>query len=239
MSPLQKIVHPFLARADDVLEDGYVAVLYGSLARGEQIPGWSDINLLLIVERMDFDVLAGLLEPMDSWTRAGLAPPLVMGRAEWERAQDVFPIEITDMQVAYKVLRGHDPLKEIQVPRAALRTMLERDLRGTLNKLRQGYLPVGRRPEGLGRLAAGSVASVMVLLRSLLALAGKDARGGPGQLVERAAGLAGFQPGALAAIVEQRGSKRWTCSRPQFEEYVRAVEAMVAYVDQLQSGDDA
>ena len=237
MSPLKKIVEPFLKQTDAVLDEGYSAVLYGSLARGDHIPGWSDINLLLIVDHVDFDVLAALVQPVAAWVKQDAPPPLVMSRKEWGRSSDVFPIEITDMKTSYRVLRGMDPLDGLVVTKDSLRWTLERELRGTLNKLRQGYLPVGLRPEDLGRFVQESISSVVVLLRSLLALTGKESRGGARSVVDWAAALVGFNPAPLLRTLAARGPGRWSCGREEFEGYMLAVERTVTFVDELQPGD--
>src|SRR5690606_38427412 len=48
LDPMRDVVEPFLAAADGASTEAYAAVLYGSLARGEYVPGRSDINLLVI-----------------------------------------------------------------------------------------------------------------------------------------------------------------------------------------------
>ena len=49
---------------------------------------------------------AALAPAFTAWRKATPEPPLVISRAEWARAVDVFPIEITDMRAGYQVLRG-------------------------------------------------------------------------------------------------------------------------------------
>ena len=53
---------------------------------------------------------AALGPAFGAWRKAVAEPPLLISRAEWARAADAFPIEITDMRAAYQVLRGADPL---------------------------------------------------------------------------------------------------------------------------------
>ena len=53
MSQTTEIIEPFLAKVDAAAGAGYSAVLYGSVARGEDIPGLSDINLLLVLDRLN------------------------------------------------------------------------------------------------------------------------------------------------------------------------------------------
>src|SRR5262249_30616320 len=89
-----RVVAHFRAHADAVLPQGYSAVLYGSAARGDFVPGWSDINLMVVVDALAREALRGLGPGLGEWRKAAGEPPLLITRPEWARASDVFPIEI-------------------------------------------------------------------------------------------------------------------------------------------------
>ena len=103
---VDRVVGPFLEAADGALGRGYAAVLYGSAARGDFVPGRSDINLLLILDSVAPNTLRALGPALAAWRKASPQPPLLIGRAEWARAADTFPIEISDMRTASRLLRG-------------------------------------------------------------------------------------------------------------------------------------
>jgi len=107
---VERVVTPFLAAADAALGAGYSALLYGSGARGDYIPGRSNINLMLVLDDPSPARLRALAPAFAAWRKTAAEPPLLISRAEWARASDVFPIEITDMRAGYRVLRGADPL---------------------------------------------------------------------------------------------------------------------------------
>ncbi|MGH7526439.1 MAG: hypothetical protein ACREMX_07020, partial [Gemmatimonadales bacterium] len=150
---VDRVVTPFLAEADGALGSGYSAVLYGSAARGDFVPGRSDINLMLIVDDLSPPVLRSLGPAFTGWQKSALEPPLLISRSEWNRATDTFPIEITDIRAGYQVLRGADPLAALEVDRADLRRALEREFRGKLLRLRQGYAASAGDPAALGLVA--------------------------------------------------------------------------------------
>jgi predicted nucleotidyltransferase len=237
MSLTTEIVEPFLASVDAAIGPSYGAVLYGSVVRGEHVPGLSDINLMLLHDRLSSEMLLSLEAPFRTWVEKNLPPPLVMTRAEWGRASDVFPVEIADMQLAYRVLRGPDPVAGLVVQRSDLRRALEREFRGKLNRLRQAFIPSERDPESLGTIARQSIASVTVLYRALLVLARQDVPGDLAGVLQRASGLVPFDPARLVEIAGHRSDPGWKCRRDAFEEYLSAVERTVAHVDELQLGD--
>ncbi len=234
---VERVVTPFLAAADAALGAGYSALLYGSAARGDYVPGRSDINLLLVLDDPSPSRLRALAPAFSAWRRSASEPPLLISRAEWARASDVFPIEITDMRAGYRVVRGADPLDGARVQPADLRQALEREFRGKLLRLRQGYAAAAGDEKALGRLAAASAGTVLVLLRALLALAGRAVPEAPGALAAEAAGLLGASPGSITTPVERRAERGWRCPAADFEQYLDAVARAAEYVDHFQLGD--
>ena len=170
---VSRVVDPFLAEVDRSLGAGYSAVLYGSAARGDFIPGRSDVNLMLVLDQVTAPTLRSLGRAFASWRKSLPEPPLLVSRSEWSRATDAFPIEITDMRLSYEVLRGPDPLQGVQVDRSDLRKALEREFRGKLLRLRQGYATYTPEPGALGSLGLESAATILVLLRGVLTVMGR------------------------------------------------------------------
>jgi hypothetical protein len=229
-------VTPALAGLDVVLPQGYSAVLYGSGARGEFVPGVSDVNLLVVCEALDTAGLKRVGGPIQSLLKAGQPPPLLIERSEWERADDVFPIEITDMQVAHTLLRGVDPLAGQRVDPADLRRALESELRAKLLRLRQTYAAGSADSELLAQVAAGSVSSIATLFRVSLVLAGQPVP----ESTPACLGAAGRQLGVESAPVVELWMRRRqgnrACPPALFEEYLSAVAGAVRATDQFTRG---
>ena len=232
-----RVVDAFLAEADTALGKGYSAILYGSAARGDYIPGRSDINLMLVLDQLSPPELRSLGRGFAAWRKSTLEPPLVLSRAEWNRASDAFPVEITDMRSSYKVLRGTDPIQGTQVDPADLRKALEREFRGKLVRLRQGYATYAPDPAALGALGLQSAATILVLLRGVLTLLGKPVPHDSLELAAQAAAAIGFEGEHLLHVVRHRVDREWRCNAPEFENYMEAVEHTARFLDQLQIGD--
>jgi hypothetical protein len=165
-----------------------------------------------------------------------------MTRGEWSRATDVFPIEIADMRSAYRVLRGADPLAGLRVDRADLRRALEREFRGKLVRLRQGYAALAPDAEALGAVAGGTASSVLVLFRVLLVLLDRPVPSDPAELATAVGAVIGgsrtpLDGAPLAHVVRHRRDPRWRCAPADFEEYMRSVEQATHFLDQLHLGD--
>jgi predicted nucleotidyltransferase len=231
-----RVVDPFLSEADRVLGAGYSAVLYGSAARGDFVPGRSDINLLLVVDDLTPQTLRSLGRAFTGWRKSTTEPPLILSRSEWGRASDAFPIEITDMRLSYRVLRGSDPLEGIQPVLMDLRKALEREFRGKLLRLRQGYATYAPDPAALGTLGLQSAATILVLLRGVLTVVGRPVPSESMELSKAAAETVGFEAEHVLHVVRHRSDREWRCAAPEFENYMSAVEQTARFVDQLQLG---
>jgi predicted nucleotidyltransferase len=230
---ISRVTDPFLAEADRVLGQGYSAVLYGSAARGDFVPGRSDINLMLVIDQLSASVLRSLSRAFTGWRKAVAEAPLLLSRPEWNRANDAFPIEITDMRLSYQVLRGADPLAGVKVDRGDLRKALEREFRGKLLRLRQGYSTYAPEPAALGSLGLQSAATILVLLRGVLTVAEKPVPADGVELAAAAATLIGFEAEHLLHVVRHRSDREWRCGATEFENYMSAVEQTAQFVDQL------
>jgi hypothetical protein len=235
--PVQSLLDPFLADTDGVLGDRYSAVLYGSAARGEFVQGRSDINVLMVLDEVAPASLRALAASFGAWRKAAQEPPLLLSRSEWLGAADAFPIEISDMRSAYRVLRGVDPLALVTVERADLRRALEREFRGKLLRLRQGYVTLSNDPASLSGVAVESAGTMLVLYRALLTLLGRAVPRDAAALVTAAAGVVGFPADAFARVVAARGDRSWRCTAAEFEAYLNAVARTAEFVDHLQLGD--
>lgn len=234
---VDRVVVPFLSQVDSVLGNGYSAVLYGSAARADFAPGRSDLNLMLITDDLSPARLSGLGGAFAAWRKSGYEPPLVILRSEWARATDVFPIEITDMRCGYEVLRGPDPVAGLHVAPADLRQALEREFRGKLLRLRQGYVAAAGDPAALGLLAGRSSGTFLVLLRALLVLLGRPVPSEQVEVGAAAAAAMGMDGEPLLNVVRHRAERGWRCSSVEFEGYLDAVARATTFLDQLQLGD--
>jgi predicted nucleotidyltransferase len=231
-----KLVTPVLEGIDRELGTAYAAVLYGSAARGEFRPGVSDLNLLLVCDSLRPEVLRSLSGALAGLRQQRQPPPLLVEREEWSRAQDVFPIEVTDMQLAHEVLRGADPLSGMQVDRGDLRRALEQEFRGKLLRLRQAFALQSTDSRALGEVAAQSVGSVAALFRVALVLHRRPVPLTTPECLAAAAAAMGVPMGPVAELWQVRRAEAAVCTAAQFEGYLAAVAAAVRVIDQFTGG---
>jgi len=237
MSEIERWVERLLGDIDAAGIADATIVLHGSAARGQYVPGWSDVNLLMILDQLTPDVLDRLRSALTRWQQDADAIPLLFTRAEWSRAADAYPLEIAEMQTGYRVVRGADLIAAARVRPAELRLALERELRGKLLRLRQGYALYGGRPETLAEGSRQVISSLLVLLRGLIVLAGGTLPADPAEVVAAAAELAGFGPAPLSRMVTRRLQTDWKLTREEFADLLAAIEQAARFVDHSTHGE--
>jgi len=145
-------------------------ILYGSAARGEFDTKRSDLNLLVVLNQVEFKQLATLAPLTKKWSRQRIATPLVVSPQYISSALDVFPLEFLEMQASRRVLFGDDVLVEINPPIQAVRRQCEQEARGKLLHLREIVMETALKPKHLQQAMVLSVPSFIRIGRHVLRL---------------------------------------------------------------------
>ncbi|HEX2091795.1 MAG TPA: nucleotidyltransferase domain-containing protein [Longimicrobiaceae bacterium] len=233
-----------IRRAEELARDlvrtygeGVVSVvLYGSAARGDFHEGVSDLNVLVLLRDPTPEALRRGSALARAWVAEGNPPPLVMGVEEWRRSADVFPIELSDMREAHRMLHGEDPFAGIQIDPDHLRLQCENELKGKHIQLRERYLLSAAEPEELGQVLKKSLSTFLVLFRAVLRLLEEEGVREPEQVILRTAARSGFDPAPLLEILRARREARRF--HPDADSrvvvgYLDAVAHVVDFVDRL------
>ena len=217
-------------------EDLVSLMLYGSAARGTASPGYSDVNVLLVVQDASATTLHRASAALAAWRKAGHSPPLIQTETEWSASVDVFPIEIEDIREAHTLLAGRDVVSALTTSRGDAREELEREARGKLIRLRAEYAAAAADGKALGALLARATGTFLVFFRAALRLAGQAVPAESDALVLEAAEVAGFEAGAFDwALAARAGAKPKALAPydPVASAYLAAVERFVKYVNDL------
>ncbi|MCX7982381.1 MAG: hypothetical protein N2572_05680 [Syntrophales bacterium] len=147
-------------------------VLYGSGAREDYIPGRSDLNYLVSLSSHGLEKLEEVWSYIKRWRRAAIALPLFVTRDFVRSSVDVFPIEFLNMSIHYRLIYGLDVLADIEINRNHLRLQLEREFRGKLLHLREGFVSSQGKEGELKNLISLSISAFVSLFVGLLYLKG-------------------------------------------------------------------
>jgi hypothetical protein len=231
----QMTLNDLVSQLQAIYGDQLVAVaLYGSTARGEHLEKYSDLNALVVVERITMESLRKEAPVARAWREAGNPPPLTMTRAEWMGSSDIFPIEYADILAHHQMIAGTLPLAGIEVDKADLRLQLEHEAMSKLLRLRHAILLVGKDKGEQRRLLEDAVSTFLVLMRATLRLMNvtpsADSEGVCGLFHEKC----GIDTAAILRVVKHtRKRDRITDAEldPLLERFLATAQGLVAYLD--------
>jgi hypothetical protein len=145
-------------------------ILYGSGARGDYIPGVSDLNFLIVLSDEAISEIGRALNLIRKWRKRRVATPLFLTQQYILRSLDSFPLEFWDMQRFHQIVYGLDVLKSLTIRRPDLRLQCEREVKGKLLHLRQNYLNSDGKTWRLQALLSISVSGFATIFNALLLL---------------------------------------------------------------------
>jgi hypothetical protein len=227
----------FTAQLHDTFDDALRSVIvFGSVSRGEAVPGVSDLNVLVLLDEVSAPVLMRASPLLLGWIRQGNTPPHVYSREEWDGMQDTFAIEIADMLDARDVLWGMDPLSDNVVSYAHLRRQTEQEIRQTMLHLRLRLMLNAASPQEVGSLLVAGLPSFTAYMRALLRLAGEAPGLETRPVIERASALINADPLPMLRCWDARLSRQGfsvAFTDPLVERYIEYVRTLLRYTDEL------
>ena len=209
-------------------------VLYGSAAREDFHETYSDVNLLLVVQKLNASAMQAIAPVITWWTHEEkLQPPMVLTQQELEESADVFAIELLDIKTTHRTLAGEDVVMAIDVPMNLHRVEVEHDLRTTLLRLRQHLLLAPEKTDELRAVLAKSISSVVTLFRHALIAVGEDTPPhAKTKLLEHAGEVFGFDAQPLRSILELRNDPNQPRSVPElYHAYLAAIGRVAHELD--------
>ena len=214
-------------------EDLLSVVLYGSAARNDFHEQFSDVNVLIVLQKLAPALLAKLSEVLRWWSRdEKLRPPLVMTVEELRESADVFAIELFDIKHSHQTLFGSDVVAEIDVPMNLHRVEVEHELRTTLLRLRHHYLLASDNEDELRAVLAKSLTSVVTLIRHALLAAGHDVAHDKTLVVNKAGEVFGIQVQPLHDALALRNENRHPAGLSElYHAYMTAIQEVAHELD--------
>lgn len=233
----EKILAQFTQEVRQLLGEELLAIaLYGSGVGSNFVAGVSDLNIVLLVKELRFEVLQKLQPYIKAWHRRGFALPLLMDREFLQRSRDVFPMEWHDIKEQHRLLWGEDIFRTLEIDDRHLRFQTEYEARSKLLRLRGLYLECAGDRAALRRLMLDSLKTFLSLMRALLRLRGERGLLTYGEVLERFEHLFAIalprMRQLLAVRTQQQGWPAETTA-DVFRDYLTEVQQLVAIIDHL------
>lgn len=233
----EKLIDEFVERMRAAAGTNLVAaILYGSLASGDYVAGYSDVNLLCVLRETSFAAIEALAPVMEWWGKKKHRVPLLMGAEEMWRSADVFSIEFLDMRRNHRLLWGEDILKTLEIPLRLHRSQVEYELREKTILLRQRLLMVTGNTEAKWDLLLRSLPAFGTLFRHAVIALGEAGAGSKRDSAAALAGKLGIDAGVFGELLdirEQKSDRKAAKVDGLFARYLKLVEQVTAAVDKM------
>jgi hypothetical protein len=217
-------------------KDLVALILYGSAAGNHYIKGKSDVNLLVVLTSTGMEKLADALETVNHWKKSRVAVPLVMTKAFIESSLDCYPIEFLNMRNSHILIYGEDVLEGMKFKPEDLRLQIERELKGKLILLRNGYLEAGGNVKQLKQLISRSLTAFVSIFNALLYLKKESAPHNRRDTIKEMAKSFTIDAEVFLSCVDiKEGVDRFSKKEigEVFNKYLREVEKICIIVDGL------
>jgi hypothetical protein len=179
LTPLARLRDDLITAAGD---DLVTLAVYGSAARGRWRAGQSDVNVLVVLRRVDAAALDAIAAPLRDAFRVVAADPLVVAADELPQSAAAFPSKFIEIQRYHVIVHGPDVLAALSFPRDATLRRIEQEFLNLELRLRRRYLAVREDRGLLTKMLRDAAVPLSVSLLALLETAG---RGGAGEMPEK------------------------------------------------------
>jgi len=149
-------------------------VLFGSAAEG-RMRATSDVNVILVLARIDFARIDALREPLQlAHAVIGLSAMLIL-ESELPAAAEAFAVKFSDIRARHRILAGKDPFAGLAPSRRAQLERLQQILLNFILRTRERYALVRLREEQYVKLVADAAGPLRSAAALILELEGRPA----------------------------------------------------------------
>ena len=235
---MQKLLDKFVEDIKESYKENLKAiVLYGSKASSEDSKKYSDFNLLVVLNEIQFKDLKAMHKALIAWIKNGNQPPQLFTSERLKKSSDVFPIEFLDIKSNHKVLFGEDPFSELIINDTNLRHECEFELKGKLLKLRQGYMIFCGKDAKLREFLISTISTFLIVFRYVLQLTGEKPPLKRLEAMELLSKKIGFDHSPFLAIYNMKQGDKEAMKLDLdalTEQYLKEIEKVVDFVDNFE-----
>lgn len=234
---IQQMVGRFSLKLLENLGDNVTTILiYGSAVSGNFKPGISNVNMALIVKRLDVSVLKQVSLLFKGLHKKRVDSPLLLTQEYILNSLDVFPIEFMEIKQCHKVIFGEDFFSSLEIPRKDLRLLCEQQIKGKLLHLRQAFLNLGSNAAVLRKFVVHVFYDLIPVFRCLIDLKGKAPCSGKEDMLRQLATIFSLDENVLLGVYKERHKKFFITKSSieiHFQNLLNVLEILARHMDSL------
>ena len=171
---MQEPMQKFVDRVQALGGTNCLALIgFGAIATSGFDPARHTARSVLVLEKIDLEMLRELAKDGLKLGKAKIAAPLIMTPAYIDGSLDTFPLELLEIQQCRMCLVGADYFADVSFQDMHIRHQCERELKTILIGMRQGILAAAGREKILGAMEGDIAERLIRTLRGLLWLHGQ------------------------------------------------------------------
>lgn len=211
--------------------------VYGSATGPDYVKGKSNVNIALVVDRID-QALLDAIHKVFLWGRKhAIVAPLVLTREYIESSVDTFPIEFLEIKTSGVVVCGENYFQDLAFKNENIRHECEFQARSAFLRVQQAYLEIGRDRKGIERLLHTSMNSIIPLLRTLIRFKGLKPPTGKIDLVRMLPEAVPIETDVLLEILRDKAGDEKIGKKRASEiigPYLQTLQSVIEEIDKLQ-----
>ncbi|MFA6988819.1 MAG: hypothetical protein WC197_02010 [Candidatus Gastranaerophilaceae bacterium] len=170
-----KLINSLIGKLKDNFKEKLSSIIiYGSCAVENCNEKLSDINLIVIIDKLCASDLQKAHPSLKDWMKTKNPLPLFIDKEEWFDSTDVYPIEYSDIKDRYKILYGENLVEPLIIDSRNLRLQCEHEVKNLLIRLRQTYLAKSSDKKVIENLIKTSSKTFLALFRAVLRLSNES-----------------------------------------------------------------
>ena len=212
--------------------------IFGSALTDDFNPEKSDVNSVLVLNKMDLGFLEVLASLGKTYGKKGISAPLIMTPEYVMHSVDVFPIEFLNIKLLHETLFGEDLFQPLVIERKDLRLQCERELKVRLIGLRQGYISSMGDAKILSELFINTISGYIPLFRGVILLLRKEPPLKNEDVLQVLKDASGVNTQVFKTMLRQKRQKtKLTISHLNeiFKDYYAAVEKLGDITDGIEA----
>lgn len=233
----KKILTPYLHKLLNLNQENVISIFVcGHLAARDYVHKLSNINLFVILDKLEFYDLSKNLKLVSGGIKQKISAPLFLTREHIKTSTDVFPIEFLEMKENHLLLYGQDLLSALQIAPANIRLFCEEQIKGKLIRIRQAYLEIGLKRKGIEALLKESLSSLTPVFRSLIRLKEKTPLTERAGIYKQLADEFNLDSDVFLSILRDTSNDEKIASQDVevfLEKYLAQLQKLATSVDQL------
>lgn len=208
-------------------------LIYGSASSGEYIQGKSDINLLVVCDKIDIDVLKSLEKVVKGGIKRKIPPPLLFTPEHIKRSKDVFPIEFLEMKDNHVTIYGEEIFEKLDINDEHLRLECEEQIKGKLIRTRQAWFEATGNKKRVASLLYTSLVNIIPSVKGIIRLKGETPPLIRRDVIDMVDKLLDIDLYVFVEVLDAKKGVKIKDIDNIFQRYLEALYLLASYVDKM------